>query len=149
MIKNIFLLLLFSVLLTLTAAKYSFAKPAREKLTTAVTFGPVGLPIPGLRFHYRYSDLLSLNAGFSFMFAVGDFNAGMNLHIPISETETYLGAKKIFIYHLTGVIDLTAGLVGAEIGEYFVEGGMGFGRSKSDSESEKTELVILQVGWFF
>ncbi len=105
MIKNIFLLLLFSVLLTLTAAKYSFAKPAREKLTTAVTFGPVGLPIPGLRFHYRYSDLLSLNAGFSFMFAVGDL--------------------------------------------YFVEGGMGFGRSKSDSESEKTELVILQVGWFF
>ncbi len=60
-----------------------------------------------------------------------------------------MGAKKIFIYHLTGVIDLTAGLVGAEIGEYFVEGGMGFGRSKSDSESEKTELVILQVGWFF
>jgi len=105
--------------------------------------------MPGIRFQYRLNDHLSLNSGLSYIVAAGDFNAGINFHLPVNSIDPYLGARRIFIYHLTGSIDLSAGVAGIETENYFVEAGLGFGQERTDFGSTKTELAVLQIGWFF
>ena len=61
---------------------------------------------------------------------------------------TYFGPRRIFLYHLTGALDLTAGVAGFKT-ETFLEGDIGFRQSKTDSGSTKIELAIFQIGWFF
>ena len=43
--------------------------------------------------------------------AVGDFNAGGNVHLPMKTFNTFFGLRRIFLYHLTGALDLAAGVV--------------------------------------
>ena len=105
--------------------------------------------MPGIHFQYRFNDHLSLNSGLSYLVAEGDFNTGINFHLPVYSIDPYLGGKSILIYHLTGSIDLSAGVAGFETENYFVEAGLGFGQERKDLGSTKTELTIIQLGWFF
>ena len=59
------------------------------------------------------------------MFAAGDFNAGINLHLPMGSIDPYLGVKGIFLYHITGTIELGAAVVGTSTDNFFC--GSGFG----------------------
>jgi len=70
--------------------------------------------MPDIRFQFRFNDHLSLNTGLSYIVAVGDFYAGINFHLPVYSIDHYLGARRIFIYHLTDSIDLSVGVVGFE-----------------------------------
>ena len=65
----------------------------------------------GIRFQYWINDYLSLNAGLSYMLAAGDFNAWGNVHLPMETFNTYFGPRRIFLYHLTGALDLSEGVV--------------------------------------
>jgi len=147
--RKYFLMFFFIVLLTFTAAQNSIAKPVRPGLTTSVTLGLAVIPIPGIRFQYRINDTLSLNGGLSYIIAAGDFNAGINVHLPLSSIDPYLGVKKIFIYHLMGDFNLNAFVAGFQFEKYFVEAGLGFGQERTDWGSTKTELAVFQAGWFF
>ena len=82
-------------------------------------------------------------------FWLPDFNTGIYFHLPPNSINPYLGIRKIFIFHLTGELDLNAGVVGFEIENYFVEAGIGFGQEKTDFGNTQTELAILQIGWLF
>ena len=83
------------------------------------------------------------------MFAAGDFNAGINLHLPMGSIDPYLGVKGIFLYHITGTIELGAAVVGTSTDKFFVEVGLGLGQSKTEHGSDQIELAIFQIGWFF
>ena len=65
----------------------------------------------GIRFQYWINDYLSLNAGLSYMLAAGDFNAVGNVHLSMETFNTYFGPRRIFLYHLTGALDLAASVV--------------------------------------
>ena len=149
MCRKCSLMMLIFALLTFLSAQNSRAKPVRNGIKTAFTLGPAVLPMPGIRFQYRLNNHLSLNAGLSYILAAGDFNAGFNFHLPTESFDSYFGARRIFIYHLTGAIDLSAGVFGFETEKYFVEAGMGLGQEKTNFGSAQTELAILQIGWFF
>ncbi len=131
------------------APNVTIAMPIKKGLTTSATLGPAVLPIPGIRFQYRFNNHLSLNTGLSYMFAVGDFNAGINLHMPMGSIDPYLGVKGIFLYHITGSIEVGAAIVGTSTDNFFVEAGLGLGQSKTEHGCAQTELAIFQIGWFF
>ena len=149
MYRKYSLVMMLFALLTFPLAGSSQAKPDRNDIKTAFTLGPAVFPMPGLRFQYRLNNHLSLNSGLSYILAAGDFNAGIYFHLPLNSIDPYFGARKIFIFHLTGELNLNAGVVGFETQNYFVEAGMGFGQEKTDFGSVQTELTILQAGWFF
>ena len=149
MIRKCSLMFSLIALTTFLSVQNPHAKRAGNRFTTSVTLGPAVFPMPGIRFQYRFNDHLSLNSGLSYIVAAGDFNAGINFHLPVNSIDPYLGARRIFIYHLTGSIDLSAGVAGIETENYFVEAGLGFGQERTDFGSTKTELAIIQLGWFF
>jgi len=123
MIRKCSLMFSLIALTTFLSVQNPHAKPVGNRFTTSVTLGPAVFPMPGIRFQYRFNDHLSLNSGLSYIVAAGDFNAGINFHLPVNSIDPYLGARRIFIYHLTGSIDLSAGVAGIETENYFVEAG--------------------------
>ncbi|MBL7035927.1 MAG: hypothetical protein ISR93_09315 [SAR324 cluster bacterium] len=149
MYRKYSLMLLLFALLTFPLAGSSPARTGPNAIKTSFTLGPAVLPMPGIRFQYRLNNYLSLNSGLSYILAAGDFNAGIYFHLPLSSINPYLGARKLFIFHLTGELNLNAGVVGFETENYFVEAGMGFGQEKTDFGNTQTKLAILQVGWLF
>jgi hypothetical protein len=136
-------------LIILIVPNVTITMPIKKGITTSATLGPAVFPIPGIRFQYRFNNHLSLNTGLSYIFAVGDFNAGINLHLPMGSIDPYLGVRGIFLYHITGTIELGAAVVGTSTDKFFVEAGLGFGQSKTEHGSDQTELAIFQIGWFF
>ena len=52
-----------------------------------------------------------LTLDLSYMHAAGDFNAVGNVHLPMETFKTYFGPSRIFLYHLTGAMDLAACVV--------------------------------------
>ena len=102
------------VLTTFLSVRNLHAKPVGNSFTISVTLGTSVFPMPGIRFQYRFNDHLSLNSGLSYIVAAGDFNAGIKFHMPVYSIEPYLGARRIFIYHLTGSIDLSTDVAGVE-----------------------------------
>lgn len=107
MIRKCSLMFSLIALTTFLSVQNPHAKPVGNRFTTSVTLGPAVFPMPGIRFQYRFNDHLSLNSGLSYIVAAGDFNAGINFHLPVNSIDPYLGARRIFIYHLTGSIDLS------------------------------------------
>ena len=101
----------FALLSCLTAQKFSYKTRQKSFNYPSVNLGPAVLPVSGIRFQYWINDYLSLNAGLSYMLAAGDFNAGGNVHLPMETFNTYFGPRIIFLYHLTGALDLAAGIV--------------------------------------
>ena len=110
MIRKYSLMFFFFALLSCLTARNFLTKPVKKDSTTSVNLGPDVLPVSGIRFKYWINDYLSLNTGLSYMPAVGDFNAGGNVHLPMETFNTY-APRRIFLYHLTGALDLAAGIV--------------------------------------
>ncbi len=149
MCRKYSLILLLFALLTFPLAGSLLARPVGNGINASFTLGPAVLPMPGIRFQYRLNNYLSVNSGLSYILAAGDFNTGIYFHLPLNSINPYLGIRKIFIFHLTGELDLNAGVVGFETENYFVEAGIGFGQEKTDFGNTQSELAILQIGWFF
>ena len=111
MIRKYSLMFFFFALLSCLTAQNFLTKPVKKDSTTSVNLGPAVLPVSGIRFQYWINDYLSLNAELSYMLAAGDFNAGGKVHLPMETFNTYFGPRRIFLYHLTGALDLAAGVV--------------------------------------
>ena len=141
MIRKYSLMFFFIALLSCLTAQNFLTKPVKKDSTTSVNLGPAVLPVSGISFQFWINDYLSLNAGLSYMLAAGDFNAGGNVHLPMETFNTYFGPRRIFLYHLTGALDLSEGVVrGLKLKRFLW-------RRAQDLDNQKLIVTALKQSW--
>ena len=94
MCRKYSLILMLFAMLTCPLAGSLLARPVGNRIKTSFTLGPAILPMPGIRFQYRWNNYLSVNSGLSYFLAAGDFNTGIYFHLPPNSINPYSWYKK-------------------------------------------------------